>query len=59
VLTAVLLPMTIVSGLFGMNVGGIPLTESPHGFWTISLVAVAIAGLVLYMLRRAGGGRMM
>jgi zinc transporter len=33
----VLLPTTIISGLFGMNVGGIPLAESPHGFWTVSL----------------------
>lgn len=59
VLTAVLLPMSIISGLFGMNVGGIPLTESAHGFWTVSLLAVGIAGLVLYVLRRAGGGKMM
>ena len=33
-MTAVLLPMTIISGLFGMNVGGIPLADSAHGFWT-------------------------
>jgi zinc transporter len=53
------LPMSIISGLFGMNVGGIPLTESAHGFWSVSLLALAMAGLVLYVLRRMGGGRMM
>ena len=31
-LTAVLLPMTIISGLFGMNVGGIPLGRNRTGF---------------------------
>ena len=54
-MTAVLLPMTIISGLMGMNVGGIPFSESPSGFWTVSLFAVAIAGLVLWVLRRIGG----
>ena len=57
-LTAVLLPMTIISGLFGMNVGGIPLAESPQGFWIVSILAAAVAAAVLYVLRRIGRGRM-
>ena len=54
-MTAVLLPMTIISGLFGMNVGGIPLAESPNGFWMVSIFATAVAAAVLYVLRRIGG----
>ena len=57
-LTAVLLPATIISGLFGMNVGGIPFAESPTGFWTVSLMAAAVAAAVLYLLRRVGNGKM-
>jgi zinc transporter len=58
-LTAVLLPMTVISGLFGMNVGGIPMGENGAGFWTVSLTAVAVAGVVLWVLKRASGsGRM-
>jgi zinc transporter len=57
-MTAVLLPMSIISGLMGMNVGGIPMSESPHGFWIVSLIALCLAVLVLVVLRRAGGGRM-
>jgi zinc transporter len=57
-LTAVLLAMTIISGLFGMNVGGIPFTEGAHGFWIVSLFAAAMAGIVLLVLRLAGRGRM-
>jgi Mg2+ and Co2+ transporter CorA len=29
------LPINIIAGLFGMNVGGIPLSENPLGFWII------------------------
>jgi zinc transporter len=53
-LTAVLLPMTIVSGLFGMNVGGIPLGQSHAGFWVISALAVATAVGVFVTVRRIG-----
>lgn len=31
--TVLALPINIVAGLFGMNVGGIPLAENHHGFW--------------------------
>lgn len=33
VLTALFLPPTLVAGLFGMNVQGIPLATSSDGFW--------------------------
>lgn len=53
-LTAVLLPMTVISGLFGMNVSGIPLAEHAGGFWVVSIFAAVVAGLVLWVLRRGG-----
>ena len=55
-MTAVLLPMTIISGLFGMNVGGIPLAENPAASGLVSIIAAAIAAAVLYVLRRIGRG---
>jgi zinc transporter len=55
-MTAVLLPMTVISGLFGMNVGGIPFGEHPAGFWIVSIFAAAIAGGVLLLLKRIGSG---
>jgi len=45
--TVLALPINIVAGFFGMNVGGIPLAEHPHGFWVlVALVAsfTALAG---------------
>lgn len=38
VVTVLALPINIVAGFFGMNVGGIPLAANEHGFWV--LVAV-------------------
>lgn len=56
VMTAVLLPMSIISGLFGMNVGGLPLTGQPAGFWLVSVLSLAVAGVTLYFVRRLGDG---
>lgn len=39
--TVLALPINIVAGLLGMNVGGIPLADHPHGF----MVIVAIIGI--------------
>lgn len=54
VLTAVLLPMTIISGLFGMNVGGLPFIENRAGFWIVSIASVAIAAGVFLSVSRIG-----
>jgi len=54
VLTAVLLPMTIISGLFGMNVGGLPFVESRAGFWIVSAASLVIAGGVFLTVSRIG-----
>ena len=32
VVTVLALPINLVAGLLGMNVGGIPLAQHPHGF---------------------------
>ncbi|WP_027057656.1 transporter [Mesorhizobium loti] len=56
VMTAVLLPMTIISGLFGMNVGGLPLVDTPAGFWVVTAVSVVIALATYLFVRRLGRG---
>nr|WP_246519848.1 zinc transporter ZntB [Ancylobacter lacus] len=40
--TAVFAPLTLVTGLLGMNVGGIPAAESPSGFWIVTAMVVAM-----------------
>nr|WP_110968738.1 transporter [Pseudomonas huaxiensis] len=40
VVTVLALPINIIAGFFGMNVGGVPLADDPHGFWVlVALVA--------------------
>ncbi|HVE53732.1 MAG TPA: transporter [Ramlibacter sp.] len=48
VVTVLALPINILAGLFGMNVGGVPLADHPRGFWVV-------AGLVLAFTAAAGG----
>jgi zinc transporter len=53
VVTVLALPINITTGFFGMNVGGIPLAESPHGFlMLVLLVAVFTAAAGWFAFRR-------
>jgi len=56
VMTSVLLPATIISGLFGMNVGGLPFVSDGDGFWIVLALSVVVAGSTLYFVRRLGDG---
>jgi magnesium transporter len=42
VLTAIFLPLNLVTGFFGMNFEGLPLIHSPTGFWIIFLLMLAL-----------------
>lgn len=56
--TVLALPINLVSGLFGMNVGGVPMAEEDAGFWLMLLLIVALTGLIGWALvRRLGPGR--
>lgn len=49
---AVMVPLNLVAGLFGMNVGGIPGKDSPYAFYFIAGLFAAFAGLVYIYGRR-------
>ena len=54
VITVLGLPINICTGLFGMNVGGIPLNEAPYGFAVIVLILMiftALAGWLAFRRR--------
>ena len=57
VLTALFVPATLVTGLFGMNVGGMPFTESTDGFWWGLLVSLISSLFVCLLLVKAGAIR--
>lgn len=48
--TVLALPINMVAGFFGMNVGGIPFAANPHGFW---LLLALVAGFTLLVGRWA------
>lgn len=48
-LTAVFLPATLVTGLFGMNTRGLPFGEDESGFWLACVIA-ALAAMAVYVL---------
>jgi zinc transporter len=51
--TVIALPMTIIPGFLGMNVGGIPLREHSGGFWIVVGFVFALAGLGAWLLARS------
>jgi zinc transporter len=52
VVTTTLLPITLITGIFGMNVGGLPWVRSESGFWWVMGVIVAAVVAVVVLLRR-------
>jgi zinc transporter len=55
IMTAVLLPATIVTGMFGMNTDGLPFAGDTYGFWLVSGVAILLAALCYFVVRRLSG----
>jgi zinc transporter len=49
VVTVLALPINLIAGLFGMNVGGIPLAEHRHGFRMVVLPLLALTMLLGYL----------
>lgn len=52
VVTVVFLPLGFLTGLFGINVGGIPGADSPQGFITFCLVLSAVVVCILFLFKR-------
>ena len=52
VVTVLALPINIVAGLLGMNVGGIPLAEDAHGFFVIVAIIVTFTLLAGWLAFR-------
>ena len=48
IISGIFLPLTLVTGFFGMNTGGLPWTDDPHG--TAKVIAVSIGLELLFIL---------
>ncbi|MBS0355649.1 MAG: transporter [Proteobacteria bacterium] len=51
--TVLALPINMIAGLLGMNVGGIPLADHPEGFWiVVAIIASFTVGAAWWAFRR-------
>jgi len=62
VLSGILLPLTLITGIYGMNFENMPELKARNGYF-ITLAALAVVGLTLFVLFRrlgwVGTGRSM
>jgi len=54
IVSAITLPLGLIAGLLGMNVGGVPGTTAPYGFLVVVLLMAAITALEFRYFRRKG-----
>nr|WP_317205586.1 transporter [Janthinobacterium sp.] len=55
IVTVLALPINIIAGMLGMNVGGIPLAQHPHGFLIIAVIVVSftvVAGWLVIRMQK-------
>lgn len=52
VISAIFLPLTFLTGMFGMNVSGIPKSDSPVGFYWVSAVLFLVVGFQIMIFKK-------
>ena len=52
ILSAVLLPPSLLTGLLGINVGGLPGSDFQPSFWIVVGLIVVVAAVEIWLLRR-------
>jgi zinc transporter len=50
--TVLALPINIIAGLFGMNVGGVPLAQHGHGFWIVVGMVIGFTSVAAWVVFR-------
>lgn len=51
-IAAVFLPLSFLTGLLGINVGGIPGAENPTAFWIVAISLISLAGVLVVAFKR-------
>jgi magnesium/cobalt transport protein CorA len=54
IVSAITLPFSLIAGLLGMNVGGLPATQDPQGFIIVIILMLAIGIVELWYFKRKG-----
>jgi zinc transporter len=53
IVTTALLPITLITGIFGMNVGGLPWLEDPRGFSHLMVIIGVTVAIALGLISRS------
>ncbi len=57
-ISATMLPLTLLSGIYGMNFDNMPLLRSDYGYYvTLGLMVLIVVGLLIYFWRKGWFGR--
>lgn len=54
IVSAIFLPLGLLTGLLGINVGGMPGVDDPRAFWIVCLLIAGLAGLLVLLFRKLG-----
>jgi zinc transporter len=52
VVATIFLPLSFLTGLLGINVGGIPGVAHPYAFWTFAALCIVLAGVQMFVFKR-------
>lgn len=52
VITALFMPLTLITGVFGMNFADMPLLKSKNGFWIAMALMGIVVSVLLFLFRR-------
>lgn len=50
--TVLALPINVIAGLFGMNVGGVPYGQDPEGFWIVVAIVATFSLFAAWLVFR-------
>ena len=54
VIAAIFLPLGFLTGLLGINVGGLPGVDAPYAFWIVSALLALVTGAQAWIFKRMG-----
>lgn len=54
IVATIFLPLSLFTGLLGINVGGIPGTEWGGAFWLVCAMLVVMTGVTLWLIKQMG-----
>ena len=54
IIATIFLPLSFLTGLLGVNIGGIPATNMDSAFWIFTFVCCVLIAIQVYIFRRLG-----